>query len=92
MVDFVFSIADMSLDKKEIGSALRPESTLSWLGFTDVGTPAMHDSSGILSLFPSQSNVWIPFCDTTKNVLILPNSNKNSGSKIFRLVSPTVFS
>lgn len=58
----------MTINKKQIGCALRPESTLFWLGFSDLGTPAMHDSYGILSLHPQQSNVWIPFCDTTKNV------------------------
>lgn len=57
----------MTLNKKQISSALRPESTLFWLGFSDIGTPAIYDSFGILSLYPPQTNIWIPFCDTTKN-------------------------
>ncbi|CAG9836570.1 unnamed protein product [Diabrotica balteata] len=52
---------------KDIGSALGPESTLMWLGFSDVGTPAMMDSLGMLSMYPHNTNTWIPFCDTTKH-------------------------
>lgn len=63
-----FLYLGMSMNKKQIGSALRPEATLSWLGFSDLSTPGMCDSSGILSLYPLQNNIWIPFCDTMKNV------------------------
>ncbi|XP_018571784.1 WD repeat and HMG-box DNA-binding protein 1 [Anoplophora glabripennis] len=56
-----------SIDSKDIGSALGPESTLMWLGFSDVGTPAMMDSLGMLSLYPHNSNIWIPFCDTNRH-------------------------
>lgn len=45
-----------------------PESTLSWLGFSDAGTPAMQDSLGMLSLYLLRSEVWVPYCDTSKNV------------------------
>lgn len=58
----------MSIENKNINSALRPETQLQWLGFTDLGTPAMFDSFGLLYLYPTTSNIWLPFCDTTKHV------------------------
>jgi chromosome transmission fidelity protein 4 len=58
----------LSMESRDINAALGPESTLSWLGFSDVGTPAMMDSLGMLSLHPISCNLWIPFCDTTKEV------------------------
>ncbi|KAF2895708.1 hypothetical protein ILUMI_10488 [Ignelater luminosus] len=57
----------MSVENKNINSALRPETQLQWIGFTDLGTPAMFDSFGLLYLYPSTSNIWLPFCDTTKH-------------------------
>jgi chromosome transmission fidelity protein 4 len=56
----------LSMESRDINAALGPESTLSWVGFSDVGTPAMMDSLGMLSLHPISCNLWIPFCDTTK--------------------------
>ncbi|KAJ8971614.1 hypothetical protein NQ317_014735 [Molorchus minor] len=55
------------MEIKDISSALGPESSLMWLGFSDVGTPAMMDSLGMLSLYPHSCNTWIPFCDTTRH-------------------------
>lgn len=65
---FLITFDGMAFSKKQIGSALRAEAKLFWLGFSDVGTPAMYDTFGVLSLYPQQTSVWIPFCDTTKNV------------------------
>lgn len=58
----------LTMDSRDINAALGPESSLTWLGFSDVGTPAMVDSLGMLSLYPPTCNIWIPFCDTTKHV------------------------
>lgn len=57
-----------SVDSRDIGSALGPGATLQWLGFSDMGTPAMMDSLGMLSMFPPSCNIWIPYCDTTRHV------------------------
>ncbi|CAH1099771.1 unnamed protein product [Psylliodes chrysocephalus] len=56
-----------SIECKDISSAMGPESTLQWMGFSDVGTPSMMDSLGMLSMYPHNTNTWIPFCDTTKH-------------------------
>ncbi|RZC41194.1 WD repeat and HMG-box DNA-binding protein 1 [Asbolus verrucosus] len=58
----------LRLESQEINSALGPESTLVWLGFTDSGTPAMMNSLGMLSLYLQNSNAWVPFCDTSKHL------------------------
>ncbi|XP_008197856.2 WD repeat and HMG-box DNA-binding protein 1 [Tribolium castaneum] len=58
----------LSMHSCDIGAALGPESTLTWLGFTDFGTPAMVDSLGMVSLFPLSCNIWIPFCDTARHM------------------------
>ncbi|XP_025835963.1 WD repeat and HMG-box DNA-binding protein 1-like [Agrilus planipennis] len=53
---------------KQLDCPISPESTLQWLGLTDFGNPAIQDSMGILSLYVMNSNIWVPFCDTTKQV------------------------
>ncbi|XP_050293758.1 WD repeat and HMG-box DNA-binding protein 1 [Anthonomus grandis grandis] len=63
----LYKFDGFSMESHDLGSALGPESTLYWLGFSDQGTPAMMDSLGMLSLFPPKCNSWIPFCDTTKH-------------------------
>ncbi|KRT85068.1 hypothetical protein AMK59_290 [Oryctes borbonicus] len=59
----------MSVLNKNLPCPLQPESSLFWLGFSDVGTPVSLDSNGMLYLFPLTCNVWLPFCDTTKHVI-----------------------
>ncbi|CAH0555298.1 unnamed protein product [Brassicogethes aeneus] len=56
-----------SVDSRDIGSALGPGATLQWLGFSDVGTPGMMDSLGMLSMYPPTCNIWIPYCDSTRH-------------------------
>lgn len=54
----------------------------------------MQDFNGILSLFPLCSNVWVPFCDTTRQVYKL-NDTKMKNIQLlsyFRAVNSTVFS
>ncbi|CAG9772524.1 unnamed protein product [Ceutorhynchus assimilis] len=72
----LFKFEGLNVECLELGSALGPESTLYWLGFSDVGTPGMMDSLGMLSLFPPKCNTWIPYCDTTKH-------RKNPGDAFF---------
>lgn len=67
-IDHFLIRVGMKIKRKDIGSALGPESTLLWLGFSDLGNPAMEDSMGMLSMYPLKSDVWIPICDTSKHV------------------------
>lgn len=58
----------LKFNSKDLGSSLTPNSSLFWLGFSDLGTPAMQDFNGILSLYPESSGVWVPFCDSMRHV------------------------
>lgn len=58
----------LSVESREIQVALSPECNLQWLGFTDLGNPALMDSYGMLFVYPLKCNAWIPFCDTTRKV------------------------
>ncbi|KAF7279193.1 hypothetical protein GWI33_007600 [Rhynchophorus ferrugineus] len=63
----LFKFEGTCVECLDLGSALGPESTMFWLGFSDMGTPGMMDSLGMLYLYPPRCNTWIPFCDTTKH-------------------------
>ncbi|XP_060519101.1 WD repeat and HMG-box DNA-binding protein 1 [Cylas formicarius] len=63
----LITVDKSSVISKDLGASLGPESTLSWLGFSDAGTPAMVDSLGMLNLYPQNCNVWIPCCDFIKH-------------------------
>ncbi|KAL1505330.1 hypothetical protein ABEB36_004921 [Hypothenemus hampei] len=63
----LFRIEGISIQCYDLGAALGPESTLYWLGFSDIGTPGMMDSLGMINLYPFKCNTWIPFCDTTRH-------------------------
>lgn len=43
---------------------LSPKSTLTWLGFSDEGTPCTYDSEGILRLLGQDFSHWLVICDT----------------------------
>ncbi|XP_063907743.1 WD repeat and HMG-box DNA-binding protein 1-like [Zophobas morio] len=64
----LIKFSGLTMESRDINAALGPESTLLWLGFTDLGTPAMMDSLGMISLHPTNQNIWVPFCDTTRHL------------------------
>lgn len=47
---------------------LGPDCDLSWAGFTDEGTLATMDSSGLLQVQMGNSGMWMPLVDTRQNV------------------------
>ncbi|GFS89434.1 WD repeat and HMG-box DNA-binding protein 1 [Nephila pilipes] len=54
---------------KEYFLPLSSKSFLSWLGFTDEGTPCIVDTSGIVSVLSiSCGTKWIPVADTSANL------------------------
>lgn len=55
----------LSLRCRDIKVALTPQSKLTWIGYTDRGSPVTCDSMGMVRLFSMRSNLWIPVCDTS---------------------------
>lgn len=55
----------MSVRCREVRVALTPASKLSWIGYTDRGTPVTCDSMGMMRLHSMRSNHWMPLCDTS---------------------------
>ncbi|XP_055701937.1 WD repeat and HMG-box DNA-binding protein 1 [Phlebotomus papatasi] len=53
----------LQLRSRDIRLPLSPKSRLTWIGFTDSGSPASFDSAGMLRIFQRSSNLWYPVCD-----------------------------
>lgn len=56
---------DLTLRCRNISLALSPGARLTWLGYSDRGSPVTFDSVGSLRMYSSRSNIWLPVCDTT---------------------------
>ena len=56
---------------REIKLPLSPNSRMTWMGFSDKGSPLVNDSHGIVRCYNIKRNVWYPICDTTLHVSIL---------------------
>lgn len=57
----------MSLRCRSIDIPLTPGTKLSWIGYTDRGTPVTCDSVGMVRMFSMRSNLWMPICDTSQH-------------------------
>lgn len=55
--------AGLSIQSKSMPIPLTPTSTLAWIGFTDKGSIATYDTSGILRQYNLKSGIWIPIFD-----------------------------
>lgn len=55
----------LSLRCRDVKVALTPNSKLTWIGYSDKGSPVTCDSNGMVRLFSMRSNLWIPVCDTS---------------------------
>lgn len=55
----------LSLRCRDVRVALTPGSKLTWIGFSDRGSPVTCDSMGMVRMYSMSSNYWIPICDTS---------------------------
>lgn len=55
----------LSLRCRDVKLALTPGAKLTWIGYSDRGSPVTCDSMGMLRMFSMRSNYWIPVCDTS---------------------------
>ncbi|XP_054740472.1 WD repeat and HMG-box DNA-binding protein 1 [Anastrepha obliqua] len=66
--------AGMQLRTQHLSVALTPERRLTWLGFSDCGSPVFADSMGLLQLYSLKSQCWYPICDTLKQSQSVSNN------------------
>ncbi|XP_013111089.2 WD repeat and HMG-box DNA-binding protein 1 [Stomoxys calcitrans] len=64
----------LRLKCQNITLPLTPERQLTWLGFSDCGSPVFSDSMGLVQLFNLKSNCWYPVCDTMKQSSSVSNN------------------
>lgn len=55
----------LKLRCREVKLAISPNAKLTWIGYSDRGSPVTYDSSGMLRMLSTSSNLWLPVCDTT---------------------------
>lgn len=60
-----------TLRSRTVKVPLTPASKLSWIGYSDRGSPVAFDSRGMIRLYNFESNQWFPICDTSKHVRLL---------------------
>lgn len=61
----LFQTIGLSLRCHSFKVAITPNTKLTWIGFTDKGSPVTNDTMGMIRIFSTRSNHWIPVCDTS---------------------------
>lgn len=56
-----------NLKCKETKVPLTPKSKLTWLGFSNCGSPIIYDSHGMMMLYRHKSGAWFPIWNGTNN-------------------------
>jgi chromosome transmission fidelity protein 4 len=76
-LSFCFHVCHYNNKIKKIGYNLRcrdirmplsATAKLTWLGYSDKGSPITYDSNGMLRIYSMKSNLWYPICETTQYV------------------------
>ncbi|KAH8405726.1 hypothetical protein KR215_007420 [Drosophila sulfurigaster] len=70
----LISVSGLNLRVEHFPVPLTPGRQLSWLGYTDVGSPSMADNMGLVQLYRRASNAWFPICDTMKQSSSVSNN------------------
>ncbi|EDV37970.1 uncharacterized protein Dana_GF11148 [Drosophila ananassae] len=68
------TINGLNLRLEHLPVALTPGRHLSWLGFSDTGSPSFADNMGLVQLYRKSSNAWFPICDTMKQSSSVSNN------------------
>ncbi|KAL7736740.1 hypothetical protein ACLKA6_015593 [Drosophila palustris] len=68
------NVSGLSLRVEQLPVPLTPGRQLSWLGYTDVGSPGFADNMGLVQLYRRASNAWFPICDTMKQSSSVSNN------------------
>lgn len=57
----------LSLRCRQVDVPSTPNSKLTWIGYSDRGSPVVCDSMGMVNMFSIRSNYWVPICDTSRH-------------------------
>lgn len=57
----------LSIRCRQIDVPSTPNSKLTWIGYSDQGSPVVCDSMGMVNMFSIRSNYWVPICDTSRH-------------------------
>lgn len=61
---------------REVRVPLSPGAKLTWIGYSDKGSPVTYDSKSVLRMYNFKSNLWYPVCDLRLHVSQTRNSNQ----------------
>lgn len=53
---------------REVRVPLSPGAKLSWIGYSDKGSPVTYDAMSVLRMYNFKSNLWYPVCDLRLHV------------------------
>lgn len=53
---------------REVKVPLSPKAKLSWIGYSDKGSPVTYDTMSVLRMYNFKSNLWYPICDLRLHV------------------------
>lgn len=57
-----------NLKSQTLSVPLSPASTLKWLGFSDLGSPVVMDSAGIINIYDRKATLWRIASNTNRQV------------------------
>lgn len=64
----------LTVRTKEIRVPLLTARKLTWIGFSDCGSPVINDNMGLVQMFSMKTNCWYPVCDTMKQSQSVSNN------------------
>ncbi|KAH8300630.1 hypothetical protein KR018_000085 [Drosophila ironensis] len=74
LAGMMVTLNGLSLRQEHLPVHLTPGRQLSWLGFSDTGSPSFADNMGLVQLYRKSSNAWFPICDTMKQSSSVSNN------------------
>ncbi|XP_030375584.1 WD repeat and HMG-box DNA-binding protein 1 isoform X2 [Scaptodrosophila lebanonensis] len=65
----LINVNGLSLRVQQLPVPLTPGRQVTWLGYSDCGSPVFGDNMGLVQLYRQQSNAWFPICDMMKQAM-----------------------
>lgn len=63
-------IIGQNLRSQKLEVPLSPASKLMWLGLSDLHSPTIMDTEGVVKMYDKKSSMWMVACDTDRQVKI----------------------